>query len=191
MAKSKNTRKKNEVEKKVVNQPEQIIKTNEEEKSEPEVKQDENDTKELDQEQAKQEAEKARKLYLKALDVIHKEVPEDKFKKKENNSGITFFGTEGTRAFKVIQAKKGVKLELNVPVTNVEGLIILSEKEATEKHMGTCRWIYIGDNLDTIKELIKEAVEKYEPKKRADSKEEKDKKEALVKDNDIVEDNKN
>ncbi|MDF2615429.1 MAG: hypothetical protein K0Q47_84 [Sedimentibacter sp.] len=166
-----------EVTKEVTEVKEEIV----EEKKDTETKTDNKKLTEEEKEKVKKEAEAAQKLYDAILLEIEKIIPKDKFKSKTNNSGVTFFGTEGTRAFKVVKAKKGVKLELNVPVSKVENLTILTEKEASEKHMGTCRWIYIGDDIKTIKNLIKEAVEKYEPKKRSDSKEEKDKREAKEK----------
>ena len=116
-------------------------------------------------------------LFGKAMKEFEAAIPEDKFKAKENNSGVTYFGAEGTRIFKIIETKKGFKIEFNVAVSPVEGLTTLTEAEAAEKHMGTCRWIYIGTDIQIAKKLIEEAVQKFAPKKRADSKEEKDKKE--------------
>ncbi|GEM_PF-6574757 len=149
-----------------------------EEKKEEETKPEEKKEEVQDTEKVKEELEKAHQSYVKTLEKIRVIVPKDKFKEKENNSGITFFGTEGTRTFKFIETKKGFKIELNVAVSEVDGLTSLTEKEASDKHMGTCRWIYIGDNTATAVKLIDEAIKKFEPKKRSDSKEEKDKKEA-------------
>lgn len=54
-----------------------------------------------------------------------------------------------------------LKVELNVPVTKVDGLTILTKEEAKGKKMGTCQWVYRGNSLDTAMTLIKEAKETY------------------------------
>ena len=48
-----------------------------------------------------------------------------------------------------------------MPVTTVDGLTVLTREEAREKKMGTCQWIYKGDSLMTVLELVDEAVSKY------------------------------
>lgn len=106
-------------------------------------------------------------LFVEALKVIRSTVPADKFSEKENKSGYTWFGESRTRLLKIVETKRGLRIEFNVPVSNVEGLTILTEQEAKEKHMGTCRWIYSGDDIETVALLIEEAIEGFEPKKRA------------------------
>jgi hypothetical protein len=114
-------------------------------------------------------------LYHKTLSEIRKLIPQGKFMEKENKSGITFFGDNKTRLLKMVETKKGLRIEFNVPVPKVDGLQTLSEEDAKEKHMGTCRWIYTGDNVEDVKKLVKEALTGFEPKKRSDAKDEKDK----------------
>lgn len=82
------------------------------------------------------------------------------FSPKENLSGITFWGSKG-RIIKVVKTMKSATVEFNVPVVKVPGLIILSDKEARGKSMGTCRWIYKGTDLDIIEKLIRESLNNY------------------------------
>jgi predicted nucleotidyltransferase component of viral defense system len=128
--------------------------------------------------QVKEQEVKKDDLYVKTLAEIRKMIPANKFQEKENKSGVTFFGESKTRLMKMVETKKGLRIEFNVPVSKVTGLTVLSEEEAKAKHMGTCRWIYSGNNMDDVKKLVQEAIQKFEPKKRADAKDEKDKKDA-------------
>lgn len=82
------------------------------------------------------------------------------FEPKYNKSGITFFGVKG-RILKLVYSNTSLYVEFNVPVTPVRGLKILTEKEAYDKKMGTCRWIYKGDSITTVLNLIEESVRKY------------------------------
>lgn len=84
----------------------------------------------------------------------------EKFKPKYNKSGVTFFGARG-RILKLVNTRSYLHVEFNVPVTNVDGLTVLTREEAREKKMGTCQWIYKGDSLITVLELVDEAVGKY------------------------------
>lgn len=77
-----------------------------------------------------------------------------------NLSGITFFGPKG-RILKMVNNGRWLYIEFNVDVPKVDGLTILTEIEAKEKHMGTCRWIYKGNSLDQVLYLIEQALEKY------------------------------
>lgn len=105
----------------------------------------------------KQEVENV--LELKIDDLLNNEIEE-----RKNNSGITYFNKNGGRVFKILNSKKGFKIEFNFPVTNTEGLITFTEIEASEKHMGTCRWIYIGNDINKARNLIKECISNYIPK---------------------------
>ncbi len=82
------------------------------------------------------------------------------FKPKYNNTGITFYGHKG-RILKLVYSKTKLYIEFNVPVSRVDGLIILTDKERREKKMGTCQWIYKGDSLTTVLKLVEEALVKY------------------------------
>lgn len=120
-------------------------------------------------------------LFVNILEEIRKIIPKE-FSEKENKSGVTWFGPKRTRLLKVVETKKGIRIEFNVEVdSNVPGMITYTKEEAKEKHMGTCRWIYTGGDMELVKKLVKQAVERFEPKKRADSKEEKDKEEMRAK----------
>ncbi|MCC5910862.1 MAG: hypothetical protein JJT76_10540 [Clostridiaceae bacterium] len=82
------------------------------------------------------------------------------FTPKYNKTGVTFVGSKG-RILKVVKRKKNLEVEFNVPVTKLPGVIILNDKEAIEKKMGTCRWIYKGDNLHIVLKLVEEAKNNY------------------------------
>lgn len=84
----------------------------------------------------------------------------NKFSPTYNKSGVTFFGAKG-RILKMVNNSGWLFIEFNVPVPTVADLTVLKENEAREKHMGTCRWFYKGNSLDTVLELIGAAVEKY------------------------------
>ncbi|MBS4214924.1 hypothetical protein [Neobacillus rhizophilus] len=75
-------------------------------------------------------------------------------------SGVTFYGNKG-RILKMVNSSKWLYFEFNVPVPTVDGLEVLTEKEAREKHMGSCRWVYKGNSLNSVQVLIKEALQKY------------------------------
>ncbi|MDI3477787.1 MAG: hypothetical protein PWQ59_1312 [Thermoanaerobacterium sp.] len=83
-----------------------------------------------------------------------------RFTPKYNKSGVTFFGSNG-RILKLVYNKTFLHVEFNVPVSQVKGLTILTKKEAQNKKMGTCQWIYKGDSLSTVLDLVEEAVKKY------------------------------
>jgi hypothetical protein len=119
-------------------------------------------------------------LFVNVLAEIRKIVPQD-FSEKENKSGVTWFGPNRTRLLKVVETKKGMRIEFNVEVNkDITGMTYYTKEQAKEKHMGTCRWIYSGGDMEVVKELVKQAISGFEPKKRADSKEEKDKEEVKV-----------
>ncbi|WP_077618363.1 hypothetical protein [Bacillus sinesaloumensis] len=77
-----------------------------------------------------------------------------------NQTGVTFFGPKG-RILKMVNNSRWIYFEFNVAVPPSEGLIIFSESEAREKHMGTCRWVYKGNSLDQVYKLVEEALENY------------------------------
>jgi len=85
------------------------------------------------------------------------------FDARANNSGVTYFGKTG-RILKVIETKKGLKVEFNCAVSSMDGVITLTENEASEKHMGSCQWIYSGIDLNIITGLIEECILNYNSK---------------------------
>lgn len=117
---------------------------------------------------------KHNELFMKTMEEIKNIIPKD-FQTKENKSGVTWFGASRTRLLKMVETKRGLRVEFNTPVSKVDGLIELSVEEAKAKHMGTCRWIYTGADTETVKKLVQEAITKFQPKQRADAKAEKDK----------------
>jgi hypothetical protein len=126
------------------------------------------------------QVEEKQDLFVNVLAEIRKIVPKQ-FEEKENKSGVTWFGPNRTRLLKVVETKKGLRIEFNVEVDKeVPGMTYYTKEQAKEKHMGTCRWIYSGGDMEVVKNLVKQAIEGFEPKKRADSKEEKDKEEVKV-----------
>lgn len=92
-----------------------------------------------------------------------------KFQAKSNGSGVTYFGESG-RILKVIDSKKGLKIEFNSAISQMDGVTILTENEASEKHMGTCRWIYVGNDINIIAGLIEECIENYKAKPKKEKK---------------------
>ena len=120
---------------------------------------------------------KHNELFIKTMEEIKKIIPQE-FLTKSNKSGVTWFGAGRTRLLKMVETKRGLRVEFNTPVSKVEGLVELSIEEAKAKHMGTCRWIYTGADTEVVKKLVQEAISKFEPKQRADAKAEKDKNKA-------------
>lgn len=82
------------------------------------------------------------------------------FNPKYNKTGVTYVGSKG-RILKIVKKRENLEVEFNVPVTNVPNLIVLTEQERIEKHMGRCQWIYKGDDLSTVLKLVEEAAKKY------------------------------
>lgn len=82
------------------------------------------------------------------------------FTPKYNTTGVTYYGNKG-RILKVVKRQRYLEVEFNVPVSEVLDLAVLTEEERIDKHMGTCRWVYKGDNLTTVLKLVEEAAEKY------------------------------
>lgn len=82
------------------------------------------------------------------------------FEPKYNKTGVTFFGQKG-RILKLVYTKERLFVEFNVPISPVPGLITLTQKEANDKKMGSCRWLYKGDSLSSVIRLIEEAIQKY------------------------------
>lgn len=74
-------------------------------------------------------------------------------------TGVTFFGSMG-RILNVVNKLKILEIEFNVPVAGVSDVEILTEKQAREKKMGTCRWIYRGESLP--EDLLREAKTNYQ-----------------------------
>jgi hypothetical protein len=74
-------------------------------------------------------------------------------------TGVTFFGSMG-RILKIVKKHKILEIEFNVPVSNAPDVEILTEKQAREKKMGTCRWIYRGESLP--EDLLREAKTNYQ-----------------------------
>jgi hypothetical protein len=75
------------------------------------------------------------------------------------NTGVIFYHGLNRILKPVIQVNH-LKVEFNVSITNVEGLIVLTKEEARAKKMGTFR-IYQGKSLDTEMKLVQEAKEVY------------------------------
>jgi len=126
---------------------------------------------------------KAKSIYEQALEIVQSMAPEGpQWKYNKAGSGLSVFDTgggRGTRLLKVVNSKKGLRVEFNV--ASVEDRLskvptgertIYGEKEAKDKHMGTCRWIYTGSDLTVLKELVSIALSgftskvKEEPKKK-------------------------
>lgn len=82
------------------------------------------------------------------------------FTPKYNKTGVTYFGENG-RILKVVNRQNELEIQFNVPVLEVPGLTVLTEKERIKKKMGTCQWIYKGDNLSAALKLVEEAAKKY------------------------------
>lgn len=78
------------------------------------------------------------------------------FTPKYNKTGVTFYGTNG-RILKLVSRVTRLEVEFNTWLAEHPEVIVLSDNEAREKKMGTCRWIYKGDNLDKVLDLVKEA----------------------------------
>jgi hypothetical protein len=75
-------------------------------------------------------------------------------------SGVTFFGPKG-RILKMVDNGSWLYFEFNVAVPSIDGLRTYTDKEAKDKHLGTCRWIYKGRSLDDVNRLVEYALENY------------------------------
>lgn len=129
--------------------------------------------------QAKEQPQAQQTLYTQALELVKKMVPQDKFKFNEAGSGVSIFdngGGRGTRLLKVVKSQKGLRVEFNVNVDSklkdvpASEKIVYSDKEAKDKHMGTCQWIYAGNDLNVLKELIQIALAGFAPKVKEEKK---------------------
>ncbi|WP_042458988.1 GIY-YIG nuclease family protein [Neobacillus dielmonensis] len=92
------------------------------------------------------------------IDKIHSVLGEH-ISYQERNTGVTFYRGM-TRILKIKDSAANLIVEFNVPVEKVEGLTILTKKEAQQKKYGTCQWIYKGKSLDTVLRLVNEVKEK-------------------------------
>lgn len=115
----------------------------------------------MSNEQKKNLGEEKYDAALKMIKDSVKVIKDVAFVEKENNSGSSFFGPGRTRLLKLVKIKTGYKLELNVEVKKVENLTVLTEKEAKEKHMGSCRWLYSGTDDKVTKALVDEAIKGF------------------------------
>ena len=106
------------------------------------------------------------------------------FEGRTNNSGITYFGTTG-RIAKVSDSKNGMKIEFNSEVSPMDGVVTLTANEASEKHMGSCRWIYTGNDINIMTGLIEECIANYNAKPTKE-KPKKEKKEKPVKQEKVI-----
>lgn len=108
----------------------------------------------------------AEEAYNNVLEEIRKMVNEfngTKFEEVKNTSGSSFFGPVKTRLLKVVKTKSGYKIEFNFEVGPDENLRVLTPEEAKAKHMGTARWIYYGNDINVIRKLVRQALEKFKP----------------------------
>lgn len=114
-------------------------------------------------------------LYDQAWDIIQEMVPlGSKFQVKEAGSGNSIFdlgGGRGTRLLKLVQSKKGLRVEFNVKSVEdalkevpANDKITYTEQEAKDKHMGTCQWIYTGSDLNVLRKLVEAALAGFQPK---------------------------
>lgn len=112
-------------------------------------------------------------LYDQAMEVVQSLVPKDKFRFNRATSGTSIFDTaegRGTRLLKVVESKKGLRVEFNVDIAeqlkDVPGneKMVFSEKDAKDKHMGTCRWIYTGSDIKKLEDLVKASLAGFAPK---------------------------
>lgn len=120
-------------------------------------------------------------MYQQAIALVDQMVPKDKFRFNQATSGLSIFdngGGRGTRLLKVVESKKGLRVEFNVDVEKVlkekapNDNITFTEKQAKEKHMGTCRWIYTGNDINVLKQLITLALSGFAPKVKEEKKKE-------------------
>jgi hypothetical protein len=128
-------------------------------------------------------AQTQKTLYDQAISMVKGLVPWDKFREGTAGSGLSIFdksGGRGTRLLKVVESKKGLRVEFNVEAVEPKikelapnDSIIYTVKEAKDKHMGTCRWIYTGTDLKVLKELVSASVAGFAPKVKEEKKEEK------------------
>lgn len=85
----------------------------------------------------------------------------EKFKPKHLQKGITYWNNKN-RILKIVISKRNFKVEFNVNVSLLDGVTYYNQEERVAKHLGTCMYIYEGNSLDTVLELVKEARNNYE-----------------------------
>lgn len=76
-------------------------------------------------------------------------------------TGITFY-YNSKRIFKLVKKQKRLEIEFNVQVSSQENVEVLTDESARNKKMGTCRWIYRGENLPV--NLLKEVKDNFNEK---------------------------
>lgn len=82
----------------------------------------------------------------------------------EGQTGTSFFHGK-QRLCKVLKTKRGLRIEINVPlpkeIASLEALQEIEKETAYNKHYGTVRHIYRGDDLKEINMIMMAAVEEF------------------------------
>jgi len=75
----------------------------------------------------------------------------------EVSDGVCYYnGRE--KVFKLVRQRYGYHLQFNLPVSDCEGLRILTQDEARAKKLGKTRWIYRGFSNHTAEELVRQVL---------------------------------
>lgn len=100
------------------------------------------------------------KFHLEIIDKVSS-ILGNSFTPKYNKTGVSFYGTNG-RILKLVSRVTRLELEFNTWISENPEVLVLSDNKARQKNMGTCRWIYRGENLNTVLDLVKEAKNNYD-----------------------------
>jgi hypothetical protein len=91
-----------------------------------------------------------------------------KFIPQENKTGVTFMAGK-QRLVKIVNTKKGLKLEINLELSkNLENklnesgeLMIISKAMAHQKHLGTMKYLYKSIDTTNLEIAIKDLLKSY------------------------------
>lgn len=104
-----------------------------------------------------------------ATEVVTEMVKGSNFIPQQNKTGVTFMAGK-QRLVKIVNTKKGLKLEINLPLTkateaklNKAGILdIISPAMAHQKHLGTMKYLYKGTDTTDLALIIKDCMKAYE-----------------------------
>lgn len=87
----------------------------------------------------------------------------------DTKTGITFFRGKD-RLCKILKTKSHLRIEINVElpeeISSISGMEYISPERAYEKHLGTMRHIYRGNDIKEIKKIMLAAVNVFKETKK-------------------------
>jgi hypothetical protein len=91
-----------------------------------------------------------------------------KFIPQENKTGVTFMAGK-QRLVKIVNTKKGLKLEINLALTKAtetkleqSGILQpISKAMAHQKHLGTMQYLYKATDITNLDLIVKDCLKTY------------------------------